>query len=157
MQQTVQISQTTDKMVLRGSKRKSQNRKRYPDVPVAQPQIAEPGVHNMDCRKKDQGCSEETACYPFVDGTYRCVCPHDRSEPTEDMKCPNRKTVDKHPKPIDNIFSKPIAHNGSHVDQGQNEGLGQIATDQSSPQGGYNFTQIMNRCQDQANSTSPQN
>lgn len=55
----------------------------------------EPGVHNMDCRKKDQGCSEETACYPFVDGTYRCVCPHDRSEPTEDMKCPNRKTVGK--------------------------------------------------------------
>ncbi|XP_069705196.1 tyrosine-protein kinase transmembrane receptor Ror-like isoform X2 [Periplaneta americana] len=37
-------------------------------------------------------CGQEAACHPLPN-KYVCVCPHDGSEPTKDLKCPNRLTV----------------------------------------------------------------
>ncbi|PSN47551.1 hypothetical protein C0J52_08384, partial [Blattella germanica] len=45
-------------------------------------------------------CGQEAACHPLPYNNYTCVCPHDGSEPTKDLKCPNRITVAATPKPI---------------------------------------------------------
>lgn len=37
-------------------------------------------------------CGLEAACKQTDINTYECLCPHDKSEPTEDMKCPKRHT-----------------------------------------------------------------
>lgn len=37
-------------------------------------------------------CGQEAACKPLPNNTYMCVCPHDSSPPTPDLKCPNRLT-----------------------------------------------------------------
>jgi len=37
-------------------------------------------------------CGQEAACHPLGNKNYTCVCPHDGSEPTKDLKCPNRMT-----------------------------------------------------------------
>lgn len=37
-------------------------------------------------------CGNEAACKPHKDNTYSCVCPHDNSAPTDELRCPNRNT-----------------------------------------------------------------
>lgn len=37
-------------------------------------------------------CGAEAACRPLPGGRHQCVCPHDSSPPTADLKCPNRIT-----------------------------------------------------------------
>lgn len=49
-------------------------------------------------------CGSEAACRKLDDNTSKCVCPHDLSQPTPDMKCPNRLLVPLTPKPIHNII-----------------------------------------------------
>ncbi|XP_071448591.1 muscle, skeletal receptor tyrosine protein kinase-like [Hetaerina americana] len=40
------------------------------------------------------GCGREAACRHFPNNnTYACVCTHDSSPPTADLRCPNRRTV----------------------------------------------------------------
>lgn len=34
-------------------------------------------------------CGDEAACHNLNPG-YKCVCPHDNSKPTHDLRCPNR-------------------------------------------------------------------
>ncbi|KAJ9595213.1 hypothetical protein L9F63_013474, partial [Diploptera punctata] len=76
------------------------------------------GVIHQDCHKhwqrafvmdphnlRSEGCrpglcGQEAACHPLPYNNYTCVCPHDGSEPTKDLKCPNRITVAATPKPI---------------------------------------------------------
>uniref|UniRef100_A0A1B6CKF4 Protein kinase domain-containing protein n=1 Tax=Clastoptera arizonana TaxID=38151 RepID=A0A1B6CKF4_9HEMI len=49
-------------------------------------------------------CGLEAACRPFKNNTYICICPHDSSPPTKDLRCPNRLTVPLTPRPIHNII-----------------------------------------------------
>ena len=44
------------------------------------------------CRDRPQICGKEAACRRFPDNTSKCVCPHDLSPPTSDLRCPNRLT-----------------------------------------------------------------
>lgn len=37
-------------------------------------------------------CGQEAACKPLPNNTYTCVCPHDLSPPTAELRCPNRLT-----------------------------------------------------------------
>ncbi|XP_067008140.1 muscle, skeletal receptor tyrosine-protein kinase [Anabrus simplex] len=62
------------------------------------------------------GCGPEAACRPFPNNTFMCVCPHDVSPPTADLKCPNRSTVPVEPRPIHNIIP-PIKVNSTQPDQ----------------------------------------
>ncbi|GLV38614.1 Ror [Carabus blaptoides fortunei] len=55
-------------------------------------------------------CGQEAACKPLPNNTYMCVCPHDFSPPTSDLKCPNRLTVPITPHPIHNIIP-PVGSN----------------------------------------------
>lgn len=45
----------------------------------------------IDCYGEPYICGE-AACQQFDDNTSRCICPHDKSPPTADLKCPNRMT-----------------------------------------------------------------
>ncbi|XP_043506683.1 tyrosine-protein kinase transmembrane receptor Ror-like isoform X3 [Frieseomelitta varia] len=56
------------------------------------------------CKGRPQICGKEAACRSFKDNTSKCVCPHDLSAPTTDLKCPNRLTVPLTPRPIPNII-----------------------------------------------------
>lgn len=49
-------------------------------------------------------CGLEAACRHFPNNTYICICPHDSSPPTKDLRCPNRLTVPLTPRPIHNII-----------------------------------------------------
>lgn len=42
------------------------------------------------CKDRPLICGKEAACRSFDDNTSKCVCPHDSSPPTVDLKCPNR-------------------------------------------------------------------
>ncbi|VVC44016.1 Hypothetical protein CINCED_3A003180 [Cinara cedri] len=48
-------------------------------------------------------CGLEAACKQIDINTYRCICPYDKSQPTEDGKCPRRMTVPVNPKPFINL------------------------------------------------------
>ncbi|XP_071860043.1 tyrosine-protein kinase transmembrane receptor Ror isoform X3 [Bombus fervidus] len=56
------------------------------------------------CKDRPQICGKEAACRSFTDNTSKCVCPHDLSPPTTDLKCPNRLIVPLTPRPIPNII-----------------------------------------------------
>lgn len=43
-------------------------------------------------RHETKPCGSEAACRQLDPNTYFCVCPHDSSSPTEDLKCPKRIT-----------------------------------------------------------------
>lgn len=42
------------------------------------------------CKHQPRICGTEAACRSFPNNTSKCVCPHDLSPPTSDLKCPNR-------------------------------------------------------------------
>ena len=56
------------------------------------------------CKDRPLICGKEAACRSFDDNTSKCVCPHDLSPPTADLKCPNRLIVPLTPRPIPNII-----------------------------------------------------
>lgn len=56
------------------------------------------------CKDRPLICGKEAACRSFDDNTSKCVCPHDSSPPTVDLKCPNRLIVPLTPRPIPNII-----------------------------------------------------
>ncbi|XP_076245437.1 muscle, skeletal receptor tyrosine-protein kinase [Calliopsis andreniformis] len=58
----------------------------------------------IGCQDRPHICGKEAACRKFDDYTSRCVCPHDSSPPTSDLKCPNRLIVPLTPRPIPNII-----------------------------------------------------
>nr|CAD7568545.1 unnamed protein product [Timema californicum] len=62
------------------------------------------GVLHVDQGCKPGLCGVDAACVPKGDGRYTCVCPHDNSPPTTDLKCPNRRTVALTPSPFHNIM-----------------------------------------------------
>ena len=43
-----------------------------------------------NCKGIVGACGTEAACEEGPNSTSKCVCPHDKSEPTADLKCPNR-------------------------------------------------------------------
>ncbi|XP_014253444.1 NT-3 growth factor receptor-like [Cimex lectularius] len=49
-------------------------------------------------------CGMEAACKPLRKNFHTCICPHDSSIPTKDLKCPNRLIVPPTPNPIRNII-----------------------------------------------------
>ncbi|XP_075212410.1 tyrosine-protein kinase transmembrane receptor Ror-like [Lycorma delicatula] len=55
-------------------------------------------------------CGTEAACHNFSNKTHTCVCPHDSSPPTNDLRCPNRRTVPITPGPIHNIIPPSAAN-----------------------------------------------
>ncbi|XP_033228838.1 muscle, skeletal receptor tyrosine protein kinase-like [Belonocnema kinseyi] len=59
---------------------------------------------HIDCTGSSRVCGGETACRQINHTASICVCPHDSSLPTPDMKCPTRIVVPKPPKPIHNII-----------------------------------------------------
>nr|XP_012136036.1 PREDICTED: muscle, skeletal receptor tyrosine protein kinase-like isoform X3 [Megachile rotundata] len=56
------------------------------------------------CKDRPHICGKEAACRSFDDNTSKCVCPHDLSPPTMDLKCPNRSIVPLTPRTIPNII-----------------------------------------------------
>ncbi|XP_066597332.1 tyrosine-protein kinase transmembrane receptor Ror-like isoform X2 [Prorops nasuta] len=56
------------------------------------------------CKDNPQICGKEAACKSVDAHLSKCVCPHDLSPPTIDLKCPNRLTVPLTPRPIHNII-----------------------------------------------------
>ncbi|CAK9820474.1 Tyrosine-protein kinase transmembrane receptor Ror [Anthophora plagiata] len=56
------------------------------------------------CKDRPHICGKEAACRSFSDKRSKCVCPHDLSPPTADLKCPNRLIVPLTPRPIPNII-----------------------------------------------------
>ncbi|XP_008547806.1 high affinity nerve growth factor receptor isoform X1 [Microplitis demolitor] len=57
-----------------------------------------------NCQGKGNICGTEAACRNFPNNTSRCICPHDLSPPTNDLKCPVRLTAPSIPLPIHNII-----------------------------------------------------
>lgn len=93
-------------------------RRELSDAPYTlstQPQVP----HITGEQKQAEGCrpglcGQEAACHPLPNKNYTCVCPHDGSEPTKDLKCPNRMTVAATPKPIHiGIFIPPTGSNAT--------------------------------------------
>ncbi|TGZ32398.1 Uncharacterized protein DBV15_06823 [Temnothorax longispinosus] len=66
------------------------------------------------CKDHPQICGKEAACYPFPNNTSKCVCPHDLSLPTSDLRCPNRLIVSLTPRPIHNIMIPPSGNNSTN-------------------------------------------
>ncbi|KAM0733100.1 Tyrosine-protein kinase transmembrane receptor Ror [Formica fusca] len=65
------------------------------------------------CKHHPYICGKEAACRSFPDSTSKCVCPHDLSPPTQDLRCPNRVIVPLTPRPIHNIIP-PSNNNGTN-------------------------------------------
>lgn len=61
-------------------------------------------IESIGCKDRPHICGKEAACRSFKNNTSKCVCPHDSSTPTNDLKCPNRLTVPLTPRPIHNII-----------------------------------------------------
>uniref|UniRef100_A0A0K8ST81 Tyrosine-protein kinase receptor n=1 Tax=Lygus hesperus TaxID=30085 RepID=A0A0K8ST81_LYGHE len=61
-------------------------------------------------------CGPEAACVPLEKNTYKCVCPHNYSQPSEDFKC-NRLIVPATPssKILINVIPPTGTKNESHV------------------------------------------
>ncbi|OXU17605.1 hypothetical protein TSAR_008518 [Trichomalopsis sarcophagae] len=68
---------------------------------------------SVNCSEKPGMCGLEAACLKVDATTSKCICPHDKSEPTADLKCLNRSKVSKGPNPIRNIILAP--GNGTNV------------------------------------------
>ncbi|XP_054283639.1 muscle, skeletal receptor tyrosine protein kinase-like [Macrosteles quadrilineatus] len=60
------------------------------------------GIHDGEC--SPGLCGNEAACMPVGSSRFKCICPHDSSPPTHDLRCPNRLTVPLTPRPIHNII-----------------------------------------------------
>lgn len=60
--------------------------------PVIVPRLlwAEDEAEIKACKDQPHVCGKEAACRSFPDNTSKCVCPHDLSSPTSDLRCPNR-------------------------------------------------------------------
>ncbi|XP_077267488.1 high affinity nerve growth factor receptor isoform X2 [Temnothorax americanus] len=86
---------------------------RQPDVIVQLPPDYG-GSEIKACKDHPQICGKEAACYPFPDNTSKCVCPHDLSLPTSDLRCPNRLIVSLTPRPIHNIMIPPSGNNSTN-------------------------------------------
>ncbi|XP_015121598.1 tyrosine-protein kinase transmembrane receptor Ror [Diachasma alloeum] len=46
-----------------------------------------------NCEGRTSICGDEAACWRLPNNTSKCVCPHDLSTPTDDLRCPIRFTV----------------------------------------------------------------
>ncbi|CAL1684805.1 unnamed protein product [Lasius platythorax] len=82
--------------------------------------IASPIYDNSEikaCKDHPHICGKEAACRSFPDNTSKCVCPHDLSPPTADLRCPNRVIVPLTPRPIHNIIP-PSNNNGTNSTNG---------------------------------------
>ncbi|XP_025424056.1 tyrosine-protein kinase transmembrane receptor Ror-like [Sipha flava] len=55
-------------------------------------------------------CGLEAACQQLDETFYKCVCPQDASQPTDDLKCPTRKTVPVFPKSFVNLSINKNEH-----------------------------------------------
>ncbi|XP_029164341.1 high affinity nerve growth factor receptor-like [Nylanderia fulva] len=72
------------------------------------------------CKDHPHICGKEAACRSFPNNTSKCVCPHDLSSPTEDLRCPNRAIVPSNAaRPIHNII--PPSNNNSTTNSTNNE------------------------------------
>ncbi|KAL6447910.1 hypothetical protein ACFW04_000169 [Cataglyphis niger] len=69
------------------------------------------------CKDHPHICGKEAACRTFSNSTSKCVCPHDLSPPTPDLRCPNRVIVPLTPRPIHNIIP-PSNNNGTNSTNG---------------------------------------
>lgn len=47
-------------------------------------------AQSVNCFEKPGMCGLEAACLKVDATTSKCICPHDKSEPTADLKCLNR-------------------------------------------------------------------
>ncbi|XP_014234266.1 muscle, skeletal receptor tyrosine protein kinase-like isoform X1 [Trichogramma pretiosum] len=71
---------------------------------VTQQQFFPETAEILDCLDRPQICGTDAACQVDEENdTSRCICPHDGSPPTLDLKCP-RVTVPPDMKPIHNII-----------------------------------------------------
>ncbi|XP_014478823.1 PREDICTED: tyrosine-protein kinase transmembrane receptor Ror-like [Dinoponera quadriceps] len=61
------------------------------------------------CKDDPDICGEDAACR-IKGNTSECICPHDLSLPTVDLKCPIRSIVPATPRPIHNIIP-PSSYN----------------------------------------------
>ncbi|RZF41051.1 hypothetical protein LSTR_LSTR002683 [Laodelphax striatellus] len=88
----------------------ARNQRNLRDEPQIKIQSMNPDWEEGSC---SQGiCGLEAACIDLGKGSHICVCPHDESSPTKDLRCP-RKAVPVHelpPEPIHNIIP-PVATN----------------------------------------------
>lgn len=60
-----------------------------------------------NCKGRTQMCGPEAACRDFaINNTSKCVCPHDGSTPTADLKCPHRSimSASEAPRAIPNVM-----------------------------------------------------
>ncbi|XP_012536911.2 high affinity nerve growth factor receptor isoform X2 [Monomorium pharaonis] len=81
------------------------------DIAQLSPNHGRPEI--TECKDYPQICGKEAACRSFADNTSKCVCPHDLSPPTADLRCPNRVTVPLTPRPIHNIIP-PSGNNSTN-------------------------------------------
>nr|CAD7427655.1 unnamed protein product [Timema monikensis] len=91
--------------------------------------------HDQGC--KPGLCGVDAACVPKGDGRYTCVCPHDNSPPTTDLKCPNRRTVALTPSPFHNI----MITSGANTTAGNSSGTTtqQFLDERGNPQEGVSL------------------
>ncbi|XP_073995280.1 muscle, skeletal receptor tyrosine protein kinase-like [Rhodnius prolixus] len=61
-------------------------------------------IYPGSCRSAPSVCGPEAACADVDNDSHTCVCPHDNSTPTSDLRCPNRLTVPLTPSTILNII-----------------------------------------------------
>ncbi|XP_011141324.1 tyrosine-protein kinase transmembrane receptor Ror [Harpegnathos saltator] len=78
-------------------------------------QITDKLVKIEGCKDNPDICGMEAACR-ILGNTSDCVCPHDASPPTADLKCPIRSIVPPMPRPIHNIIPPKI--NGTNSTTG---------------------------------------
>ncbi|KAH0953922.1 hypothetical protein HN011_004321 [Eciton burchellii] len=79
--------------------------------PTAESPVNHENFGILECKHQPHICGTEAACRSFPNNTSKCVCPHDLSPPTSDLKCPNRVIVPLTPRPIHNII--PPSNNNS--------------------------------------------
>lgn len=53
-------------------------------------QVNDRNAEIKECGDHPGICGKEAACLLLDTNTSMCVCPHDRSAPTSDLRCPNR-------------------------------------------------------------------
>ncbi|XP_012234031.2 high affinity nerve growth factor receptor-like isoform X1 [Linepithema humile] len=61
-------------------------------------------IEITECKNQPHICGNEAACRSLPDNKSKCVCPHDLTLPTSDLKCPHRSIVPPSPRPIHNII-----------------------------------------------------
>ncbi|KAE9525166.1 hypothetical protein AGLY_014410 [Aphis glycines] len=71
--------------------------------------MSENGRRFGSCVEK-RPCGFEAACRQLENNYYKCICPQDLSEPTDDLKCLTRKTVPIAPKSFVNLSINKNEH-----------------------------------------------